>query len=190
MKKLLLVAASVTLLTACQDNKKNETEGDGTIMENPSDTITVEVDTIAAGNTSQKMIDGYAAFGNHVKAEKALTTAEMYKKYKGLKPGDTLDVKFKSKIKEVCQKKGCWMSLELPDGKESFVRFKDYGFFVPLNAGSQEAVVEGKAFVSEISVAELKHYAKDGGKSQSEIDAITEPKTTYGFQADGVLIAR
>jgi hypothetical protein len=42
--------------------------------------------------------------------------------------------------------------------------------------------------VSETSVEELRHYAEDAGKSQEEIEAITEPKKTYSFVADGVLL--
>ena len=132
----------------------------------------------------------YASFGEKITADNALTRGQMLKKYSTLKSGDTVNAKFVTKVKEVCQKKGCWMNLELPGGKESFVKFKDYGFFVPFNAGGQEAVVNGKAFVSEISVAQLRHYAKDGGKSEAEIDKITQPETTYGFLADGVLISK
>jgi len=132
----------------------------------------------------------YATFGDKIIADKALSKEQMYAKYKSLKNGDTVNIKFKTKVKDVCQKKGCWMALQLPDEKESFVKFKDYAFFVPLNAAGQEAVVSGKAFVSEISVAQLKHYAKDGGQSEAEISKITEPKKTYGFLADGVLISK
>ncbi|WP_240409056.1 DUF4920 domain-containing protein [Flavobacterium psychrotrophum] len=132
----------------------------------------------------------YAVFGDKIVADKALTKEEMYSKYKGLKSGDTVNVKFATKINDVCKKKGCWMSLELPNGKESFVKFKDYAFFVPLNADGQQAVVSGKAFVSEVSVAQLRHYAKDGGQSEADIAKITEPKVTYGFLADGVLISK
>ena len=105
-----------------------------------------------------------------------------------MKQGDTLVVQFKGKVKEVCKKKGCWMSIALPGDQESFVRFKDYGFFVPKNADGSEAIVHGKAYLDVVTVAELQHYAKDGGKSQEEIDAIKKPKITYAFQADGVLM--
>ena len=120
----------------------------------------------------------------------ALSNAEMMEKFKSLKEGDTLEVKFKSGINEVCQKKGCWMTLDLADDKEAFVKFKDYGFFVPKNAQDKEVIVNGKAFVSIESVDVLKHYAKDAGKSQAAIDSIVEPKVTYSFMADGVLIAK
>lgn len=132
----------------------------------------------------------YASFGGKIAEANALSKDDMLKKYKTMKPGDTVAVKFKSKIKDVCSKKGCWMAMELPGGKESFVKFKDYAFFVPLNAAESEAIVSGKAFISETSVAQLKHYAKDGGKSDAEIAKITEPKTEYKFMADGVLISK
>lgn len=132
----------------------------------------------------------YAKFGDSISVDGALSTDEMMKKFADLKEGDTLEVKFKSEINEVCQKKGCWMTLDLADDKEAFVKFKDYGFFVPKNAQDKEVVVNGKAFVSVESVEVLKHYAKDAGKSQAAIDSITEPKVTYSFMADGVLIAK
>jgi hypothetical protein len=40
------------------------------------------------------------------------------------------------------------------------------------------------------SVDELRHYAKDAGKSQASIDSIINPETTYSFLADGVLIQK
>lgn len=132
----------------------------------------------------------YAFFGDSISDEKAISTDEMMVQFDKLKAGDTLNVKFKSKIKSVCQKKGCWMTLVLPNEKEAFVKFKDYAFFVPKNAQDEEVIVNGKAFVSIESVDELKHYAKDEGKSQAAIDSIVIPKTTYSFMADGVLIKK
>ena len=132
----------------------------------------------------------YAVFGDSISAEGALSNAEMMEKFKSLKEGDTLEVKFKSGINEVCQKKGCWMTLDLAGDQEAFVKFKDYGFFVPKNAQDKEVIVNGKAFVSVESVDVLKHYAKDAGKSQAAIDSIVEPKVTYSFMANGVLIAK
>lgn len=130
----------------------------------------------------------YAAFGDSISAENALSKEEMIAKFDQMKPGDTLDVKFQSKIKEVCQKKGCWMTLDLAENKEAFVKFKDYAFFVPKNAKDEEVVISGKAFVSVESIDELRHYAKDAGKSQAAIDSIVAPKTTYSVMANGVLI--
>jgi hypothetical protein len=141
-------------------------------------------------STENQKLDKYAFFGDSISDDKALSNDEMMAKFDKLKTGDTLNVKFKSKIKKVCQKKGCWMTLVLPNKKEAFVKFKDYAFFIPKNAEDEEVVVNGKAFVSIESVEELKHYAKDEGKSQAAIDSIISPKTTYSFMADGVLIKK
>jgi hypothetical protein len=59
-----------------------------------------------------------------------------------------------------------------------------------MNADNSTAIVNGKAFVDVVSVDELKHYAKDGGKSAAEIAKITKPETTYAFTADGVYIKK
>lgn len=132
----------------------------------------------------------YALFGDKFKVTRILTKDEMLKKYKNLKKGDTITVQFESNIKSVCKKKGCWMKMELAGDDDSFIRFKDYGFFVPLNADNSTAIVNGKAFVDVVSVEELKHYAKDGGKSAAEIAKITKPETTYALTADGVYIKK
>lgn len=132
----------------------------------------------------------YVSFGEKISSNGAISEAEMLEKYKSLKEGDTIEVAFKSTIEDVCQKKGCWMNLALDEKESSFVKFKDYAFFVPLNAAKKETIVKGKAFISVESVNDLKHYAQDAGESQAAIDSITKPEITYGFMADGVLIKK
>ena len=101
---------------------------------------------------------------------------------------DTLSTTTKGVIRDVCSKKGCWMTLGLFGGEELMVRFKDYNFFVPLDASGQ-VIINGKAFISQTSVQDLKHYAEDSGLSKSEIESITKPKITYSFIAEGVILA-
>lgn len=205
------MAVAVIVFAACQKNKETETPVEEAVV---NETTAVAPDTVIKTTTEETAVAemvkeeevkttevkevkpaaavkvDYASFGDKILADKAISKEEMIKKYKSLKPGDTVNIKFKSKINAVCQKKGCWMSMALPGGKESFVKFKDYAFFVPLNAADQEAIVSGKAFVSETSVAQLRHYAKDGGESEEAIAKITEPKIEYKFMADGVLISK
>jgi|GEM_PF-74552 len=206
MKKILLLACTAALLISCKGSDKEPAPDAAPARETDTltkDTVsTVEVDATETPETTETPKEivvsasedkpvkvEYATFGKKIAAEKALTAEQMLKKYKTLKKGDTIAVKFKSRVADVCKKKGCWMSLDLPKGQTAFVRFKDYGFFVPLNATNSEAIVSGRAFVDVVSVDELKHYAKDGGKSQAEIDKITEPEVTYAFTADGVLLS-
>ena len=106
-----------------------------------------------------------------------------------LKASDTLQIKLDGIIEEVCQAKGCWMTLM--DSKKSssvFVRFKDYSFFVPKDAGGNRAIVEGQLFTQVTPVETLRHYARDKGASEDEIAAITEPKQEIHMMASGVLI--
>lgn len=135
-------------------------------------------------------LKSFAVFGDSIQADKALTAQAMLAKYQNLQKGDTLAVKFTTTINEICQNKGCWMTLDLGNKEQAFVKFKDYGFFVPMNAQKREVVVEGKAFIEETPVAELKHYAEDEGKSKEAIDSITVPKKEFKFLAHGVLIAK
>ena len=163
MKKVLLIL----LLTAFTFTCKNKTKTEDTIQE------------------SQDI--AYASFGDQIEAEGAISASEMAERYKSMNVGDTLTTKVSAKINEVCQMKGCWMKLDLGNDEEVMVRFKDYGFFVPLNAEG-DVIVNGKAYISETSVDELRHYAEDAGKTAEEIAAITEAERTYAFEADGVLL--
>jgi hypothetical protein len=218
MKKSIILCAALLSLAACKNNDA-EVKTENTVVEGQHDTMHVDTDTVSTTEEAvapevkpdpakeettapasapkaevkpakETTTFDYASFGDKISADKALTKDQMLKKYTSLKTGDTISVKFATQINDVCKKKGCWMSLALPGGKESFVKFKDYAFFVPLNATGQQAVVSGKAFVSETSVAQLRHYAKDGGKSEAEIAKITEPEVEYKFLADGVLISK
>ena len=82
------------------------------------------------------------------------------------------------------------MNVDLGKDEKAFVKFKDYGFFMPLNSKGEDIIVNGKAFLSIESIEDQKHYAKDAGKSQQAIDSITSPIKTYSFLANGVLIKK
>lgn len=103
---------------------------------------------------------------------------------------DSLKVKIMGKIESVCQKKGCWLKMSTGNNQEMMVRFKDYAFFAPKDASGKMIYMEGVAYSETISVEQLKHYAKDAGKSQKEIDAITKPESSLSFLASGVIIQK
>ncbi len=119
-----------------------------------------------------------------ISAENAISARELMEM---LQKEDSVQTKFKAKILETCQKKGCWMLVDM-GSVDMRVKFKDYGFFVPFNSGGHDAVMEGWAYKDTISVQELRHLAKDAEASQKEIDAIVEPEVEYTFMASGVII--
>lgn len=127
-------------------------------------------------------------FGEWVDESNLESSQDMMDLYNGLTSGETLRAKFTGKVKEVCQAKGCWMKLELTDGNEAMVRFKDYAFFMPKDIAGKHVTVDGIAFAEEMSIEDQKHYAKDGGATKEQLEKITMPKKTYSFEASGVLI--
>lgn len=170
MKKILLTLALVGIITACKNDKTEEVPAAQT-----SETENVE------------MAVNYQSIGEKITNETAISSEELLKKYQDLKPGDTLNLKFASQVKEVCQNKGCWMKVDL-GGEEAMVKFKDYGFFMPKDLAGQKIIMAGKAYIEEMSVEDQRHYAEDGGATPEEALAITEPKRTLSFEANGVLI--
>ena len=98
------------------------------------------------------------------------------------------DTKLEGRILSTCPMKGCWMKMSV-EQDTILVRFKDYGFFVP-KSGSEgkSAIINGKLSVDTLSVAQLRHYAEDAGKSKDEVSKIVKPEITISFLADGVVI--
>ncbi|MDA9952560.1 DUF4920 domain-containing protein [Chitinophagales bacterium] len=124
-------------------------------------------------------------FGDKISKNGAISSDNFFDSFT---EGDSIQLTLSGKINEVCKKKGCWMSMGIGEDKEMMVRFKDYGFFVPLNADGRMATVEGWAFKEVLSIEELKHYAFDANQTEEEIAAISSPKVSYTFMANGVII--
>ena len=139
---------------------------------------------------SKKGVDmtAYSSVGEDFMTNDIISVDKMQEKYETLKPGDTLNISFKTTVASVCEKKGCWMTVSLEDEKEVMVKFKNYAFFVPKDIQEKEVILNGKAFVTELSVEEQRHYAEDAGKTEEEINAINKPEITLSFLADGVKI--
>ncbi|MFQ6613434.1 MAG: DUF4920 domain-containing protein [Fidelibacterota bacterium] len=89
------------------------------------------------------------------------------------------DVLVRGVIKDVCQEKGCWLSMEA-DGKTLIVRFKDYAFFVPKDVGGKTATIQGR-FYSEV----IKHTHENGTGSET---CTEQDKANYSMIASGVII--
>ena len=100
----------------------------------------------------------------------------------------SVKTKLEGEIISTCPKKGCWIEMKI-DEKDVFVKFKDYGFFVPKSGiEGKKAIIQGLASIDTVSVKDLKHYAEDAGKSKSEIEKITSPEIKISFLAEGVII--
>ena len=171
------IVLAVALIACGSKESKNEVSENETEVE-----MTETSDDLLASN--QGLPEGH--FGKMIDEEGVINMSEFDQLIAST--DDTLEVKIKSTAKEVCVKKGCWMKIDLADGNLMRVTFKDYGFFVPEDIVNKEVILAGKAFRDTTSVEDLKHYAEDGGKSEEEIGAITEPEINTTFIAEGVII--
>lgn len=158
MRILLIVLGLTAMLWSCEQNKPAENENVEIIM---------------------------TKHGEDISEDNAVDIAKFEALFAGK---DSLEIKLAGNVEDVCQTKGCWMTVNMDDNNTMMVRFKDYEFFVPKDAHGKTAIIEGIASVDTISVSERKHYLEDNNASQEEIDAITEPEITYSFEATGVII--
>lgn len=118
----------------------------------------------------------------------SVSAATMSAKLK--KRGKLTNVAVRGKVTEVCDKKGCWLTVEGPANEKFFVKMKDYAFFVPTALVGKTILLEGDAEVKSVTVNEQKHYAEDAKKSQTEIDAITSPQQEIRFTATGIRVLK
>ena len=174
MVKYLLFAA--VLLAACGPDAT--TDADGKI-----ESVLDDASTMTLPETPQGML----SFGDPITADGAIPVARLADR---MGDADELVVKLTGTIEDVCQKKGCWMNVynEGAEDQSIFVKFKDYAYFMPLDAAGKQVIMEGVAKRETTPVDELRHYAEDKGESPEAIAAITEPETTINFLASGVLL--
>lgn len=162
MKRILAIAALLMLVVFAADAQKTN-----------------------KGKAKGKGKDKTSSYGAKITKEGAFDANALPGKMKGQA---SLDVKIKGTVKAVCQVKGCWMTTDLGNGKTMRIRFKDYAFFMPKDCNGQTFYAQGKASWDTTSVAQLRHYAEDAGKSQQEIEKITEPVVEIVFLAEGVIL--
>ena len=127
------------------------------------------------------------SFGEEITKKDAISYDEMVTKMVGK---DSMITKVMGTVEGVCQAKGCWMNIvsDNPDQPKMFVKFKDYGFFMPKDISGKRVIMQGYAFKEVTPVDELRHYAEDEGKSKEEIAAIVNPREELKFLASGVLL--
>ncbi|MEM9721499.1 MAG: DUF4920 domain-containing protein [Bacteroidota bacterium] len=134
--------------------------------------------------------DGLMSFhGQRISTNDAIPAEKLSEKLGLLDLKKVEDLKLSGSVEACCQAKGCWMSMKINGEQEMMVKFRDYGFFVPIESAGKTAVVQGTLVKETTSVEELRHYAIDGGMSPEEAEKkYTEPVVGLSFIADGAVI--
>lgn len=165
-KSSFLIPLLVTTLFACNQGKSTA--------------------SLSEPTTDLKMQSGSEMFGDSFTEDNVIGVTELQTL---VQDKDSVGAVVSAEIMESCQAKGCWMDVKLNDNSTMKVTFRDYGFFLPTESLKGRTVVfTGTAKQETISVDDQRHYAKDAGKSEDEIAAITTPKQELRFVADGVIL--
>jgi hypothetical protein len=149
------------------------------------------------GGEEPKSKDGIH-YGEDITAEGALMLNEVADKLaKGEETQDldlgegnvvkALDAKVEGTVSEVCKAQGCWLRIKNEEGVEMFVN-TNHDFLVDQTIIGKKVVVKGNAYGEEKTVAELQAIAKDAGKSEEEVAAITEAQVDYSLMAKGLIV--
>jgi len=126
-------------------------------------------------------ITSYDSFGEEITSRNSIEVNDFLAKVSD----QASSFKVKATIEEVCQMKGCWITLRNEQGANIRVTFKDYGFFVPKNISGKEVIIEGIAQKEMIEEDLAKHYADDSNKEYDE-----SMRNAITFVAEGVLVAK
>lgn len=91
-------------------------------------------------------------------------------------------------VTRACTSKGCWMQLA-PDAESAGVRvtFRDYAFFVPLNAAGMRARAQGEFTLRRLNRREVEHLNEEGAGIQQARDGSA---VELSFVAAGVELRR
>ncbi len=90
-------------------------------------------------------------------------------------------------ISDVCQSKGCWMTVK-DNGKTVRVRFVDYSFFVPRESSGKEVRIEGTLKKQIVSEEVARHWAEESSDPDLNPDDIHGDQEMIMMTATAVAI--
>lgn len=166
--------AALAFMVACSSEAENNQE---------NVTVTEVEETAVVEDTATV----YPYFAGAEFAKEGALTSDEVAEYLASYAGDTNEVAFTANIIDNCAKKGCWMNVDIA-GKPVRVKFKDYEFFVPLDAAGHQTTLNGTFKFDTLTVAHLRHLAEDANASEDSINSITEPEYSITYMASGVYV--
>lgn len=108
--------------------------------------------------------------------------------------GDTKDfegkpIRVTGTVSKVCERKGCWLQIS-DAGQDLFVKFTCpvEGRLVPMDAIGKKAIVQGELAIKEVSEADARHIAEEGGKTPAEVAKIVGPQKQITLKSPGAIV--
>lgn len=94
------------------------------------------------------------------------------------------DIQVTAKVKQVCQKKGCFLVAQAGPHVVR-VSFKDYGFFVPTDISGRTVTLHGVLTREVLTAAQARHFSED-----AQQEGAFKPGWQYEFVAVSVRVPR
>lgn len=123
-------------------------------------------------------------YGEKIEQMSAVAAADIRGRLESV---DSVEVQLEGIITDVCKKKGCWMKIDMGNGESLTVRFKDYGFFVPVESQGKIAVIDG-VLKKEINEEYGHHHDHDHKEGEACHQDENASEFTYNFTAKGVIL--
>jgi hypothetical protein len=143
----------------------------------------------ASAETATVATTDYEPFGDPITPDEAVpvtTVAEAPSAYVGK------TVKLEGTVSEVCQAKGCWFTLQAPQGRNVRLMVPrdddgNYAFTMPTDISGRTVIVEGTLTEETLSEETQRHLAEDAGEP---IEGDVAPRTELQMIPQGVLLKR
>lgn len=101
-------------------------------------------------------------------------------------------VTIKGVVTNVCEKRGCWMTVQSDQRfQELFIKVRDGDMVFPLSARGSEAIVTGKLTAVPLSLEQSRDYLAEEAKKQGktfDVASVTAPVNFYQLAPSGVKI--
>lgn len=147
----------------------------------PADDASTETAPVATAD--------YEPFGDAVTPDNAVPVATV-----AADPSPYVDqtVKLEGTVAEVCQMKGCWFTLQAPQGRNVRLMVPrdadgNYVFTMPKDISGSTVIVEGTLTEETLSEETQRHLAEDAGEP---IEGDVAPRTELQMIPQGVLLER
>jgi hypothetical protein len=101
-----------------------------------------------------------------------------------------MPVVVKGTVAEVCKSEGCWLMLKNEGGEDLYIDIAGKKFHLTPDIEGKTVAVKGVLTKEPISIEEVKQMAREAGKTEAEVNAITSIKDDIAMEATGLIVLK
>lgn len=94
-------------------------------------------------------------------------------------------VSVEGRVQQVCQEQGCWIKIEDQNISVRAI-MKGHSFAVPKELKNKRIKITGVMEQKDLPAKVVRHYMKDEGRTNEEIQRVNSPQKVFQFVVDGV----